>query len=209
MLATLVVVAAIATVWTVLRRAGHGKPYPVWLSWLLDNAVTNKLSRTTMLIERAGVTDGMRVLDAGCGPGRLSIPLARRVGIGGIVVAVDVQEGMLERVRRRAADQQLNNVRTLRSALDANVEVPELLAANIDRAFLVTVLGEVPDPEGAMRTLYLALKPGGVLSVTEMIIDPDYQTRRQVRTLGQRVGFEVEESFGTPLAFTQNLRKPR
>lgn len=209
MLTTLGVVAAIATMWIVLRRAGHGKPYPLWLSGLLDNAVTDKLSRTTLLIERAGVTEGMRVLDAGCGPGRLSIPLARRVGTGGIVVALDVQEGMLERVRRRAADQQLTNVRTLRSALEANVEAPELLAANIDRAFLVTVLGEVSDPEGAMRTLYSALKPGGVLSVTEVIIDPDYQTRREVQTLGRRVGFEIEQSFGTPLAFTQNLRKPR
>lgn len=45
----------------------------------------------------------MRVLDAGCGPGRLTIPLARQVGPTGEVVALDVQQGMLKRVRKNAA----------------------------------------------------------------------------------------------------------
>lgn len=208
MLAALVVVATIAAGWFVLRLAGRGRPYPVWLSGLIENPLTARLSGITTLIERAGVTEGMRVLDAGCGPGRLSIPLARRVGSRGQVVALDVQEGMLEQVRRRAAEQRVNNIRTLRSALEANAEVPELRAADFDRALLVTVLGEIPDPERAMRTLYSSLKPAGILSVTELIIDPDYQPRNRVRTLGQHVGFEIEGSFGTPFAFTQNLRKP-
>ena len=204
----LTVLAAVTTGWFVLRHAGHGQPYPVWLSGVLDNPVTNRLAATTTLIERAGITAGMRVLDAGSGPGRLTIPLARRVGVDGEVVALDVQEGMLERVRRRAAEQGLTNIRTLRAGLDANAEAPALRAADFDRALLVTVLGEVPDPERAMRALYSALKSGGVLSVTEMIIDPDYQPRSEVRALGQRAGFELDRSYGTPLAFTQNFRKP-
>lgn len=208
MLGALVLVATVSTGWFALRHAGHGKPYPVWLSGLLDNPVTRKISGITTLIERAGVTEGMRVLDAGSGPGRLTIPLARRVGVGGEILALDVQEGMLERVRRRAAAEGLSNIRTLRSALEANAQAPEMRAADFDRALLVTVLGEVPDPEKAMRALYSALNSGGVLSVTELIIDPDYQRRSQVRALGQRVGFDIERSYGTVLAFTQNFRKP-
>jgi len=204
----LLVVATVITAWFVSRYAGQGKPYPVWMSGLLDNPMTDKLAGITTLLERASVTEGMRVLDAGCGPGRLTIPLAQRVGGGGEVVALDVQEGMLDRVRRRAAEHGLSNIRTLRSALEAVTEVQELRAADFDRVLLVTVLGEVPDPERAMRVLYSALRPGGLLSVTELIIDPDYQHRSRVRSLGQSAGFEIERSYGTALAFTQNFRKP-
>ena len=205
----LLLIGAVLTGWLVSRWVGRGKPYPVWLSGLLDNPLTEALSGITTVIDRAGVTGGMRVLDAGSGPGRLTIPLARCVGASGEVVALDVQQGMLEKVRRRAAKYGLNNIRTLRAALESKAEVPELGAADFDCALLVTVLGEVPDREAAMRALYSALKPGGLLSVTELIIDPDYQSRTQVRNLGQRAGFEIERSYGTALAFTQNLRKPR
>jgi len=40
---------------------------------------------------------------------------------------------------------------------------------------LVTVLGEVPDREAALREIFDALKPGGILSVTEIIFDPHFQ----------------------------------
>lgn len=115
---------------------------------------------------------------------------------------------MLDRVRRRAAEHGLSNIRTLRSALDTGAEVQELRAADFDRVLLVTVLGEVHDPGRVMRVLYSALRPGGLLSVTEFIIDPDYQRLSRVRTLGRSVGFEIEQSYGNVLAFTQNFRKP-
>ena len=102
----------------------------------------------------------------------------------------------------------MTNIRTLRSGLGSGTEIQELGTADFDRVMLVTVLGEVPDPERAMRELYSVLKPGGLLSVTELIIDPDYQPRSRVRALGQEVGFEIERSYGTALAFTQNFRKP-
>ena len=208
MLGAVLFMAALTTGWFVLRGVGCGRPFPVWLIGLLDNPVTDLLSAKTTLIQRAGVLHGMRVLDAGCGPGRLTIPLARLVGAGGQVVALDVQEGMLERVRKRAADERLNNIRTVRAGLEANTDAGVLRPASFDRVLLVTVLGEIPDREGAVRSLYSALKPGGLLSVTELIIDPDYQPRREVRAIGQRVGFELDRSFGNALAFTQNLRKP-
>lgn len=191
-----------------LAAGGTSNPYPVWLSGLLDNPLTESLSGIATVIDRAGVTKGMRVLDAGSGPGRLTIPLARRVGMDGEVVALDVQEGMLEKVRRRATEQGLSNIRTLRATLGADTECSELRGIDFDCALLVTVLGEIPDPERALRAVYSALKPGVVLSVTELIIDPDYQRRSQVRALAKRAGFEIERSYGTPLAFTQNFRKP-
>jgi ubiquinone/menaquinone biosynthesis C-methylase UbiE len=55
------------------------------------------------LVERLDLALGMRVLDAGCGPGRLIIPLAKTVGPPGEVVALDGQREMLEKLEKRAA----------------------------------------------------------------------------------------------------------
>ena len=160
-----------------------------------------------MLLDRAGVAPGMRVLDAGCGPGRLTIPAAERVGSDGEVVALDVQEEMLARVRRNVASRGLTNVQTVLAGLESVTTVPGVAAGTFDRALLVAVLGEVPNRENALLALRAALKPGGILSITEVIPDPHYQTSRTVCRLAEDAGFQLVESYGTPLAFTLNLRR--
>ena len=160
-----------------------------------------------MLLDRAGVAAGMRVLDAGCGPGRLTIPAAQRVGSEGEVVALDVQEEMLARVRRNVANRGLANVRTVLGGLESVTTITGVAAGTFDRALLVAVLGEVPNRENALLSLRAALKPGGILSITEVIPDPHYQTRGTVRRLAEDAGFQLVESYGTSLAFTLNLRR--
>ena len=180
-------------------------PCPAWLGWLVESPYMNAVAGSETLLERAGVEPGMRVLDAGCGPGRVTIPAAERVGHRGEVVALDVQEAMLARVRRKAAVHGLTNVRTVRHPLEVGVVEQN----SFDRAFLVAVPGEVPDRAAALRTLFEALRPGGVLSVTEVIPDPHYQTRRTVQRLAESVGFRLDDTYARPLAFTINLRKPK
>lgn len=160
-----------------------------------------------MLLDRAGVAPGMRVLDAGCGPGRLTIPAAERVGAEGEVVALDVQEAMLTLVRHNVASRGLTNVRTVLGGLESVTTISGLAAGTFDRALLVAVLGEVPNRESALLALRAALKPGGILSITEVIPDPHYQTSGTVRRLAEDAGFHLLESYGTPLAFTLNLRR--
>jgi ubiquinone/menaquinone biosynthesis C-methylase UbiE len=201
------VLAGTVAAWFLARWFGRGRPCPVWLAGFFDNTVAQNMSGTSRLIDRAGVETGMRVLDAGCGPGRLTIPLARRVGATGEIVALDVQEGMLARVRRRASKQHLTNVRTLHGALEANAAALRGERDAFDRILLVTVLGEIPDRAGALRSLHSALKVDGILSITELIVDPDYQSRAQVRRLAEEAGFFLDRSFGSPLAFTMNFQK--
>jgi ubiquinone/menaquinone biosynthesis C-methylase UbiE len=146
----------------------------------------------------------MKVLDAGCGPGRLTVPAARRVGDQGEVVAVDIQPGMLARARDKARAAALTNIRFLQ----AGVGEGKLGRNRFDRALLVTVLGEIPDREAALKEIFEALKPGGILSVTEIIFDPHFQGRGSVTRLALAAGFREKGFFGNRIAYTLHLERP-
>ena len=140
-------IAAVAVVasWFGARWFARGKPINAVVAALFDTRIVKEFSGTGTLVDRADVHEGMRVLDAGCGPGRVTIPLARRVGPAGVVVALDVQKGMLERVNVKVLRAGVTNVRTVLGALEADAKALLGYEQAFDRVLLVTVLGEVPD----------------------------------------------------------------
>ncbi len=179
-------------------------PCPAWLAWLLENPVTDRLTGGHPPLEILALKQGMRVIDVGCGPGRLTIPVARQVGPQGEVVALDMQPEMLRKLEKRIAASGLSNIRTILGGIGQ----AEIGRDVFDLALLVTVLGEIPDREAALREIYASLKPGGILSVTEIFPDPHYQTRDTVRTLGQGAGFRLDREHGSVRSFTMNFVKP-
>lgn len=160
--------------------------------------------KASEIVARLNVEPGMSVLDAGCGPGRVTIPLARAAGASGRVTALDIQPGMLKRVREKQLAAGLGNIEFLQAGLGEG----RLERGRFDRAGLVTVLGEIPGRPEALRELYGALKPGGILSVSEMIFDPHFQTRSTVLRLGGEAGFREGAFHGNRFAYTQHLVKP-
>jgi len=179
-------------------------PCPVWLRWLveLDNPFTST-NRSNVIVQQLDLRPGMRVLDVGCGPGRVTIPIARAVGPDGGVDAIDVQPGMLARAAQRAAAANVGNIRFLQTHVgDGGLDVQPA-----DRAILVTVLGEIPDREAALRAIFDALKPGGFLSVTEIVFDPHFQTRATVTRLALAAGFRERAFYGNRIAYSMHLEK--
>jgi ubiquinone/menaquinone biosynthesis C-methylase UbiE len=197
-------IAVVAIIWRVASR-GRSVPCPAWLGWMveLDNPFT-KTNRAAVIVERLDLRPGMAVLDAGCGPGRVAIPLARQVGQQGEVVAMDMQAGMLQRAREKARAADLTNIRFLEAGLGEG----KLDRDRFDRSLLVTVLGEIPDREAALREILDALKPGGMLSVTEIIFDPHFQSRATVTRLARSAGFREKAFYGNRIAYTLNFEKP-
>lgn len=177
-------------------------PFPAWMAWLLT--LPRLEFGATQILDRLDMQPGMRVLDVGSGPGRLSIPAAQRVGPAGEVVALDIQAAMLHKLQQRAAARGISNIRTVHSPIEAGVLEPE----SFDRALLVAVLGEVPDREAALREIFAALKPGGILAVTEGLIDPHYQRRATVVQLAEAAGFRLDGAFGGRLMYTLHFSKP-
>lgn len=181
----------------------RGLPCPEWLVPLLENPYMNWVAGSERLMERAGIERGMRVLDVGCGPGRLTIPAAELVGASGEVVALDVQEGMLSRLNERIAERRITNIRTLQAGAGQGA-VPE---DSFDRALLVTVLGEIPERRLALGEVHRALKADGVLSVTEVIPDPHYQRKSKLQAMAHETGFDLDQRWDGLLSYTMNFRK--
>ena len=75
-------------------------------------------------------------------------------------------------------------------------------------AFLVTTLGEIPDRAGAIAQCFRALKSGGILSISEMLPDPHYQSKTTVRRLAEAAGFQLQSVEGGMWLFTANFVKP-
>ena len=196
--------ATLSIAWRFASRR-HAIPCPVWLRWLveLDNPFT-ATNRAAVIVGHLELEKGMRVLDIGCGPGRVTLPVAREVGATGEVVAIDLQPGMLRRAQERARAANLDNIRFLQIGIGAGT----LDVGLADRALLVTVLGEIPDREAALKEVFAALRPGGFLSVTEIVFDPHFQGRSTVLRYARAAGFEEKAFYGNRIAYTLHLRKP-
>ena len=190
----------LALLWQRRRPIAH----PPRLTFLFENPIVGSFVGSGRLIERLDLTPGMRVLDAGCGPGRLTIPLSKAVGSGGEVVALDAQRGMLDKLERRLEAEGVTNVRPLHSGLGEWA----LGEGGFDRIVLAMVLGEVRDRGAALRELYGALGRGGVLSVTEIFGDPDYRRPATVRREVEGTGFRLVRRSGGFPAYTLNFERP-
>jgi len=192
----------LSAIWTFWHVKHRNIPCPTALIPLLDNPFTRNYHKS--IVARLDLSPGLTVLDAGCGPGLLTVPIAQIVGPQGRVLALDIQAEMIERAKARVKEAGLDNVDFIVAGLGAG----KLATNAFDRALLVTVLGEIPDKPAALREIYSALKPGGTLSVSEVLPDPDYQSASKVKAMAAAAGLRVKQKFGNFLIFTLNLEKP-
>lgn len=120
---------------------------------------------TQRLCKRAGIMDGMRVLEIGSGAGDVALTLAELVGPAGQVIGVDVNPSILDTARRRATDAGMRNVEFI--AGDARVLA---FADKFDAIVGRFVLMYMADPGKAFSKLITHLKPGGIAAFQE----PEY-----------------------------------
>ena len=95
--------------WRFLSRR-YRLPCPTLFARSLEGEWSDKLLGTTQTLDWMDPRPGERILEIGPGPGRLLIPASRRVLPGGTAVGLDIQSGMLDRLRRRAEEQGASNI---------------------------------------------------------------------------------------------------
>jgi ubiquinone/menaquinone biosynthesis C-methylase UbiE len=177
-------------------------PCPSVTAWRFDNPLIRGLTRTTL--DRLGLRPGLRILEIGPGPGRLLVPAAQRVLPGGEAVGIDIQPGMIERLKLKAAKLGVTNLTAILGDATQSHVPPE----SFDLVFLCLALGEIPDRAAALAQCRRALKPGGVLSITEIFGDPHYQRRSVVKRLAQAAGFQLQSVQGGWWMFIATFIKP-
>lgn len=135
---------------------------PVELAGSLDSRVRRWLQNPHTILAPF-VRQGMTALDIGCGPGFFSIEMAGMVGAGGRVIAADLQEGMLDKLRTKIKgtelEQRITCVRCSKDAINVSEGVDFILA--------FYMVHEIPDKDSFFRQAKAVLKPGGQFLLVE------------------------------------------
>ena len=126
---------------------------------------------TRRFLNEAGVCNGMKVLDIGCGPGDVSLTAAELVGSDGRVVGVDVNPAIIETARDRARDAGVSNVEYL--AGDARTLD---LGSDYDALIGRLVLMYMAEPADTLKQLATRVRPGGIVAFQE--VDFSYYRKR-------------------------------
>ncbi len=182
------------------RFSGRGAT-PHELAFLLTIPLRRLIQPPRTVVQRLHLKRDSRVLEVGPGPGYFSVEVARELSQGRLVL-FDLQREMLAKARRRLRRAGATNVAF---AQGDGSRIP-FSSGSFDVAFLVAVLGEVPDPAACVESLHRVLRPGGLLSITETIGDPDALTQQDAKALMQSKGFEVAEVLVDRAGFTANFR---
>ena len=156
------------------------------------------------LHEVLALKPGERVLEVGPGTGYYTLDVAEWVGEEGEVHILDVQQEMLDHTIGRAREAGLGNI-TPRLGDATGMPYED---RSFDAAYLVTVLGEVPDQDAALRELARVLKPGGRLVVGELIGDPHYVGIKRMRLRAAAAGLTFERRSGNALGFFALFSRP-
>jgi ubiquinone/menaquinone biosynthesis C-methylase UbiE len=169
-------------------------PYPYAQHWLLDLPLPFLTNRRLDALLAA--KPGERVLEIGPGTGLQALHVAGVLGSAGRLDIVDIQQLMLDHVTRRAA------AKTTGPIVPARADARHLPFddASFDAAYLVTVLGEIPDPGAAMREMRRVLKPGGRLVVGEFA-DRHYVPLVTLLGYANDAGLRPSAWLGPPLAY--------
>lgn len=165
----------------------HGCPW--WGGYFIDNRLRRWLHNPEKIVGPY-VRPGMTAMDVGCGMGMFSIAMAKIVGDQGQVIAVDLQQKMLDVLQRRAeqagvADRiQLHKCEADRLGVDAQA----------DFALAFMMIHEVSDQRRLLGEICGCLKPGGKLLVAEPRLHVSGKAFAQTMTLAAKAGlYAVEE----------------
>ncbi len=138
---------------------------PWWLAQALDNPIRRLIHSPDKILGEY-IEPGQTVLDLGCGSGTFTIAMARMVVEAGRVIAVDVQEEMLQMVRQKAVKEGL----TCRIITHQSEPDRIGISDRVDFALAFYMIHEVPDVDAFLMEVASLLKPSGKLLIAEPLM---------------------------------------
>ena len=177
-------------------------PCPYALRWMTD--IPRPYLTRRKVVEILEAQPGERALEVGPGPGYHTFAVAERLEPGGELHVFDIQQKMLDALMQRAAKRGVDNV------VPQQGDARRLPYADdsFDAALLVTVLGEIPGQEAALRELHRVIRAGGRVVVGETpALDPHFVRFPVLRRRAEEAGFRFEHRMGPGLAFLARFRR--
>ena len=150
---------------TTSPAAASGHVCPWWIGYILASPIRKWWEDPGDILE-PHVTEGMTVLDIGSGMGYFTLPAARLVGETGRVIAVDLQQRMINSLKRRSRRAGLETIIDPRVCKTNSLMIGDL-AEQVDFALAFHVLHETPSIESTLKQIWHTLKPGARLLVAE------------------------------------------
>lgn len=186
------------------ERFGRGGPIPFSQASVLEHPLRPLIHPRRATLKKFRFKPGDTVLELGPGIGYFTVEASRMVGPEGRVLCLDIQPQMIGALCGRLDELDVVNAHPM----VGNALTLPMADDSVDAAYLVAVLGEIPDRPQALAELRRVLKPGSVLSISESLTDPDYQLEDSVRDLCRAVGFEVLDHGGERLGYTMCFTAP-
>ncbi|MBY9019105.1 MAG: methyltransferase domain-containing protein [Candidatus Lokiarchaeota archaeon] len=183
-------------------RKIHPFPIPAFMTRIIDNPIRRKFIQKPYLIaERMNLQPGMKVIEIGPGKGNYTKAVACKILPDGEVYAIDIQESVINRLKKRLENEEIKNIIPMIN------DVYNLTFENesIDRIFAIACLPEIPNPVQALMELKRVLKPEGIISFSELFIDPDYPLRRTEKKWAKEAGLVFIERFGNFFSYQLNF----
>ncbi len=146
---------------------------PGGIPWL-DRPQREDEEKPVLVLDALELRGGETVADLGAGSGYFTFRIAPKVGKGGKVLAVEIQDEMIETLRHRATEKKITNVQVIKGTEND----PNLPANGVDLVLMVDVYHELAYPFEVMTKVRKALKPGGrVVFVEYRKEDPEVRIK--------------------------------
>ena len=168
--------------------ANNKRVCPVEGAGGLDNRFRRLFQNPNEILERR-IQKGMTIVDLGCGPGFFSIAAAELVGVKGKVIAVDMQEGMLSKVRNKIRGTKIEKRIKLHKCKESKIDISD----KADFLLAFYLIHEVPDQESLFKEIKSILKPDGKALIVEPKFHVSKKAFEETDQLVKKLGFEVIE----------------
>jgi ubiquinone/menaquinone biosynthesis C-methylase UbiE len=175
---------------------------PVEIAGSLDNRFRRLLQNPRKILGPY-IEEGMTVLDLGCGPGFFSIEIAQMVGKSGLVIASDLQEGMLQKLKDKIKGTGLEKRITLHKCQKDRIDVSE----NVDFVLAFYMVHEVQNQEEFFIEIESLLKPNGQVLIVEPPFHVSKTAFEETIRIAQSAGFKPADRPKVLLSKTVILKK--
>jgi ubiquinone/menaquinone biosynthesis C-methylase UbiE len=135
------------------------------------------------------VKEGMKVMDLGCGPGFFTLDLARLVRTSGRVIAADLQQGMLDRLKTKIHGTEFQNRIVLHKCPTDKIGLSE----KMDFVLVFYMVHEVPDQEGFFKEIAEILTNKGRVFIVEPLFHVSKSDFEKTIRTAKNAGFGIKE----------------